>query len=243
MYIGQTKGTLQARLRGHYCTKYADHKKSAISQAVKLHGRSNFTAEVIIEVNSQEELNRLEVFYIEHFNTIAPNGYNLKAGGQTNNKLCQEVIDRIIAKNTGRKQTDKARDNISNAHKGIIYESARIKVIGTDISTGLEKVYGAMYLAESDGFDGGKIRLCCLGKRKQHKQWAWRFFGEPKKDLPKINTWKVAIVRICPNTGITKEYESAADAKREGFCHSKIIAVCKGKRKHTGGYLWRYKEI
>lgn len=241
MYIGQTKGTLKARLRGHFCTKYADSKKSAISQAIKLYGRDNFIAEIIEEVDSQEELNRLEVYYIDALNTIAPNGYNLKSGGQTNNPMCKEVINRIVAKNTGRKQTEQARKNVSESHKGLVYPSSRKKVIGTDISTGIEKVYEALYLTESDGFNWTKVRLCCLGKRKQHKQWAWRFYGEPAKELPKINTWKKPVIRICPDTGIEKEYDSAASASQDGFCHSKIIAVCKGYRKQTGNYYWKYK--
>jgi len=36
-------------------------------------------------------------------------------------------------------------------------------------------------------------------------------------------------------------FESGAEAARETGCiGSKITAVCKGKRKSTGGFSWRY---
>lgn len=39
-----------------------------------------------------------------------------------------------------------------------------------------------------------------------------------------------------------REWESAADASRElNITSGKICAVCKGIRKSTNGYKWRYK--
>ena len=40
-----------------------------------------------------------------------------------------------------------------------------------------------------------------------------------------------------------REWESAIQAEREGgFSNSHIISVCKGKRPHHKGYIWRYKN-
>lgn len=37
------------------------------------------------------------------------------------------------------------------------------------------------------------------------------------------------------------EYGSIGEAEREtGVCASSISAVCKGKRKSAGGYVWGY---
>ena len=40
-----------------------------------------------------------------------------------------------------------------------------------------------------------------------------------------------------------REWESAKQAEKEGgFSNSHIISVCKGKRPHHKGYIWRYKN-
>ena len=44
---------------------------------------------------------------------------------------------------------------------------------------------------------------------------------------------------ICVETG--KQYESAINAgKQLGICHKHICDCCKGRRKTTGGYHWKY---
>lgn len=40
-----------------------------------------------------------------------------------------------------------------------------------------------------------------------------------------------------------KEWDSISSAEKElKICRGKILLVCKGKRKKTGGFIWRYKE-
>lgn len=46
---------------------------------------------------------------------------------------------------------------------------------------------------------------------------------------------------LCVETGMN--YPSAVEAgKQIGICHRHIGACCKGKRKTTGGYHWKYIE-
>ena len=41
-----------------------------------------------------------------------------------------------------------------------------------------------------------------------------------------------------------QEWNCIRDAeKKYSIAHGKISAVCKGKRKSAGGYIWRYKGI
>lgn len=49
------------------------------------------------------------------------------------------------------------------------------------------------------------------------------------------------IERISPD-GTIKEYSCAKEAALEGFNYKDISAVCRGKRTHHKGYLWRFKE-
>lgn len=82
-YIGQTINPEQ---------RYKQHKSSAFNsndeaydlplhRAFRKYGYDNFIYEVLQEAETIEELNGLEVYYIAHFNTKIPNGYNILDGG------------------------------------------------------------------------------------------------------------------------------------------------------------------
>ncbi len=85
-YIGQTVFSIEARFARH-CGKH----KTAISQAIAKYGKANFKLELLESVNTSEELNKQERYYIENYNTIAPNGYNLKSGGNQKVKFSEDT--------------------------------------------------------------------------------------------------------------------------------------------------------
>lgn len=78
-YIGQTIRSLEERLRYH-C--YDNSGCLAIKSAIDKYGIENFAIEKIFEAESLEELNKKESEFINDLNTLAPNGYNLKTGGE-----------------------------------------------------------------------------------------------------------------------------------------------------------------
>ena len=47
-------------------------------------------------------------------------------------------------------------------------------VVGKCIRTGKEVRYSSMQEAARNGFESGKISMCCSGKRKSHKGYEWR---------------------------------------------------------------------
>lgn len=59
---------------------------------------SNFKIEVIDETNSLNECNELEKYYINHFNSLSPNGYNISKGGDVHD-LTNDMINKIRIKN------------------------------------------------------------------------------------------------------------------------------------------------
>lgn len=66
-------------------------------RAMKKYGKENFTIEEIDVANDQNELNKLEGFYIEKYNSILPNGYNsihIINGKGKNSKLMNEKISK-----------------------------------------------------------------------------------------------------------------------------------------------------
>ena len=45
------------------------------------YGLGSFTWETIYVCNNEEELNKMEMYFIKELNTLHPNGYNLSLGG------------------------------------------------------------------------------------------------------------------------------------------------------------------
>ena len=72
IYVGQSIH-IERRWKEH-CQPSA---KSLISAAIKEYGKENFLFQVLEEC-SREELNEKEDYYIQKFNCVAPNGYNIK---------------------------------------------------------------------------------------------------------------------------------------------------------------------
>lgn len=79
-----------------------------IAKAIKKHGRCNFTKEILCHCYSQEELNTKEEYYIEKYNTLYPNGYNISKGCSIN--YIREV-DLKIKKEIYKKIADTKRKN------------------------------------------------------------------------------------------------------------------------------------
>ena len=79
IYIGQTVMPLIRRWRVHKSCK----RKSPLTNALAKYGHENFKIEEVTRAVSTEELNKLEIAYIAQYESIAPKGYNLAAGGSS----------------------------------------------------------------------------------------------------------------------------------------------------------------
>ena len=79
VYIGQTTKTLQWRWK-HHCNIKSGC--TYLKNALNKYGIENFIIEQIDSAETQEELNKKEVYWIEHYNSLVPNGYNLTTGGE-----------------------------------------------------------------------------------------------------------------------------------------------------------------
>lgn len=79
LYIGKTTQSLKPTARWNRHTSDALRGKgSSLHSAIRKYGVENFSYEIIDGANSESELSYLELHYIHKFNTLAPNGYNLK---------------------------------------------------------------------------------------------------------------------------------------------------------------------
>ena len=62
--------------------------------ALRHYGLENFSYEILVEFNTfnPELLNKLECYYIEKYNSLAPNGYNMVPGGSNGAGLAKSKV-------------------------------------------------------------------------------------------------------------------------------------------------------
>ena len=191
VYIGQTIRSLKKRWIEHCC------KGSCcpfIHRAIAKYGVDNFTIEQIDHSHSREELDNKEVFWIEFYNSIAPNGYNLTSGGETNKNINEEVRRKISDGHKGEKNhrfgthiSEEHKQKISEANKGIKWsKERRLKITGSKhpraravicVETG--EVFDCIKSAsENKKLNHRNISNVCLGKRKTCGNFHWRYVDE-----------------------------------------------------------------
>ena len=71
-YIGQTND-FEGRMRCHRCRNIL-----LIDKAIQKYGANNFKYEILISNVPTTEIDQLEQEYILKYNTLIPNGYNVK---------------------------------------------------------------------------------------------------------------------------------------------------------------------
>ena len=102
-YIGQTIQNVKERFYQHCATKCSKVVSNmAIHRAIKKYCKSNFTVEVIEEIDSAN-LNDRERYWIKYYNSYN-NGYNSTKGGQDGCKPFKDLdVESIIKEyNTGK---------------------------------------------------------------------------------------------------------------------------------------------
>lgn len=80
IYIGQTIQSFKSRKNQHICSAFTRKSKYYFHNALRKHGKENFTWEVIDKCSSKSELDDMEFHYIKQYNSKTPNGYNLTDG-------------------------------------------------------------------------------------------------------------------------------------------------------------------
>lgn len=119
-YVGQTRKTLAWRWRKH-CQRAARGKRHMnVVRAIHQYGPDAFTIELLEQCHSLDELNEREIFWIKTLNTLKPNGFNSRAGGNER-FVPAEIGGRISVALRGRKNgpmNAEHRRNISRAHIG-----------------------------------------------------------------------------------------------------------------------------
>lgn len=94
IYIGQTITTLTKRWKMHRTASRHNRSNSALHSSIAKHGPDKFKVEEICSCLDKLELDKQEQYFMELYNSFAPNGYNLKTGG-ANGKHSQETKNKM----------------------------------------------------------------------------------------------------------------------------------------------------
>jgi group I intron endonuclease len=240
-YVGQT-------LHEDIETRWNQHRRVCenmlgrhIVAAYKKYGIQNFDFKVIC-VCFDEACNDLESFYIKKFNTLAPNGYNLREGGKNSKhseeskqlmsrnrkgkglgyvteEMCRQRSERFLGEknpNFGKKLTEEEKQQRSESMKRI-WQQKKTSGIGAHENT---------------------IKALQEGNAKR-----WASFRE-RNPKPFLKGRKQRVAKLDEYGNILEEFVSIEDAASKTSANAQIIsAVCRGTKKHAGGFRWKYLDI
>jgi group I intron endonuclease len=193
-YIGQTVNSLEERWRKH---KQINSNCRYLKNAFHKYGKDNFEFKLIC-ICFDSDLNKFEIEYIKKYNSLVPNGYNLREGGENGGKHSIETKKKISETLKGRTDiirgkhqlgkphTEEVKNKIRNALLGSkktpetiqkrINTIIKFKVYKIDIKTGnkIEEFNGYTEAAKSVGTARSCIWSVCKGKTNTCKGFIWK---------------------------------------------------------------------
>lgn len=195
IYVGQTIQDVEARWKDHL-------KKGSncryLKSAINKYGLDNFEFKLVC-ITFDNQLDNMEIKYIEQYNSLVPNGYNLRLGGnsgrhnaETKQKISESLKNRydnglIHPRNQlGKLHSEITKKKISESLKGRKMSQESInkrilsrriyKIIQLDIhGNRLNTFDSCKEAAEYIGISLSKICQCCNGKTKTAKGFLWKY--------------------------------------------------------------------
>ncbi len=190
-YIGQTvEPNPYRRIQRHF-TKQGYYNR--VYPAVLKYGKDAFEIIILATANSLEELNELERYYVRTFDSVCPNGYNLREGGQQKGGLHEETKRKISEKLRGHTylkgitKTREHREAMSKARKGFSSPARRearkrsaalLKkpVLATNVTTGETRIFSSIEkAAKTLKVQGCNISRVCRGIQNRSQAGGYRF--------------------------------------------------------------------
>lgn len=192
--------------------------------AYNKYGIENFKFQIIC-ICFDEDCNKFEEEYVNKFNTLVPNGYNLRAGGM-NSKQHPESIRLRVEKNKGIKYgplSENTKKKLSDGRLGNKNPNFGKKITKerqTKLSERMKKIWQ---------------------KRREDNTFESHVSSNFIKGNISVNRKKVG--KYDDSGNLLIEYESTIEAGLQtGILHSTIAKVCRGVKyyKKAGGFVWKF---
>lgn len=220
-YIGQHDGS-----KAHY---FAGGK--AINQAIKKYGKAAFRREIVVFGDfTKEELDELEIYYIEYFQTYMPDypekGYNLtRGGGGKRGEVPSLQTRKLISANSANKRAVVQFDLQGN-------ELRSFRTI-TEAAIACGVLHSGIY-------------RCCAGEVRQVSGYLWLFADEYKAGKQPVLRKHKQVRSVAQYDLAGKfiaEYPSVSKAAQaNGFNESAIRNVLAGFALVANEYQWCYVD-
>ena len=252
-YIGQSSD-IYKRSRDHFCTCNRNcHGNKYIQRSWEKYGEENFKIYVIKIVEHSNELNDLELYYIQYFQSrVAEYGYNMRLDTHSR---------------------DKRNVNIGHDKQ---YPTLRKPIVQLDLyGNFIDRFEGIVIASKETGIPRYGIGKCCNKQRKSTRNGFIWIFEEEYNDVnfdlnkhisnspkfsynenglyvKKVKKIKQIKQRACDyenrvyqmdlDGNIIKEWKYPAKAYSYGFDPNGIGECCNGNRKTHKGFMWKYKN-
>jgi group I intron endonuclease len=158
-YIGQSVNSFDKRYTGNKWWKYTHNE--ILKNSIMKNGKEQFDFEILEDgVSTIEELNRLELYYAEKFNSYRPLGYNIRGCGD--NKFVDDVLKKHLSSFRIGKDYRPKNKNVSN-YKGVYWrESKKSWMCRFDNKIIKKTKYCSSEIEAAEIFD--KVCLYLIGK-------------------------------------------------------------------------------
>ena len=240
IYVGQTIGDLERRWKGHL-------KKGSncryLKSAINRYGVDNFVFKLVC-ITFDNQLDDMEIQYIEKYNCLVPNGYNLRLGGN------------------GGKHNTETKQKISAS----LLQNK--KIIQFDVQGNRLKSFNCLReAAESVGCSTSTIAHCCNEDIRTAAGYVWKYesinsdtaknqSGIPPLtgrfkyirdknilNAPKTNKLIRKIIQFDIHGNKLNSFNTCREAAEHvGVSRSSITTCCLGKLKLSKGYVWKYEN-
>lgn len=236
MYVGQTIRELE--------TRWKDHLKNNsncryLKHAIKKYGVDNFAFKLVC-ITFDNKLDDMEIQYIEKYNCLAPNGYNLRKGG-----------------NSGRHHTETKQKIAETLLKNR-------KVIQFDIQGNrLNTFNSCTEAAETVGNSPSTIGHCCNNDIKTAAGFRWKYesndtkpvagippltgrfkYSQPSTKHDVITQMPRKIIQFDIHGTRLNTFDTCKQAAAFVGASRSFITTCCLKPNQTGkGFYWKYESI
>jgi group I intron endonuclease len=174
-YIGQTTNSLSCRLKQHL----SSDRKRHITNVLRKYGIESFSVEVLVSCLDKAALNAAEVYFVEKFNTMYPNGYNHRAGGEQNGVCSVELKKKISLAKTGKPNLLRRGEVRSQEQRLKISRTlGGQNIVARNLQTGEIKIYPTAHATRKDGHNPSNVVQICKNSSGRKISKGWTFFYE-----------------------------------------------------------------
>lgn len=251
-YVGITKTSLSKRFSAGYATC------PLMDRAIKKYGWDNIASSELETVNTVEEAEDRERFYISLFQTADPeHGYNILPGGDVSKcELTEDLRYKLGNGQRGKPRSEEEKKHISEGVKRKFSREASNGHYGMNASEETKQKMSISHLESWKANDGrrqqasGRMKarmsepqyrekvLTALSSSPKRKPGEWSMPEEAKRKLSKCNKgkWMGAkspcskpVLQYTLDGQFVKEWENASEVGRNGIAdRSNVAACCRG---------------